>query len=158
MSEPQLLAIVTDKNAPVLNSIAEPVAVVNEEIQQLVADMILTMNQAQGVGLAAPQVGVGKRLMICKLDGADTPMINPVVTSYSSETRVDEEGCLSLPGVWLNAARSQSVTVEFLDVQGEQQILHLSGFPARIVQHELDHLDGILLHDRNRQLEHAVAL
>ena len=108
-----------------------------------------------GIGLAAPQVGVSKRLIIVGLpihrDDEDCPiiaMINPIIVSKSPETDIDDEGCLSLPGITGNIERSKTIDVEWMDIKGRKMKKKIVGFGARVVQHEVDHLDGILISDK----------
>ena len=154
----KVLSIITDPKAEVLQSHATEIELIDDEIRALAEVMIVTMRAQKGAGLAAPQVGVSKCMIICDLDKVTTVMINPVITSFSKTTDIDEEGCLSLPGLWLDVERSQEITVEFLDLTGTKQTLNLTKFSARVVQHEIDHLNGILMTDRNRQLKHPVVL
>ena len=106
------------------------------------------MHEAQGVGLAATQVGVLRRLFVFAHDGEDRVLVNPVITKRSKETESDDEGCLSLQGVLVPVERPVAVTIEGLDADGERVELELELPTARIVQHELDHLDGVLILDR----------
>ena len=144
------LAVVTGANSAVLRQVATAVEV-DAETAKLAENMIETMHAERGVGLAAPQVGVSARLIICLLgpeDGPETVMANPVITQKSVETEVGEEGCLSLPGVLLPIERHAHIEVEWRDANGKAKKAKLSGFAARVVQHEVDHLDGILITDR----------
>jgi len=121
---------------------------IDAEIKVLVLDMIETMNTYKGVGLAAPQVGVLKRIIVIKIDDKDIPLINPLITGKSKETDLLEEGCLSLPGRSLEIKRFTGVDVKALDIDGNELNIKLEGLVARIFQHELDHLDGKLILDR----------
>ena len=144
---------------PTLRQSARCVASVNEpDTQTLIDDLLLTMELAGGVGIAAPQVSAGDRLFIvasrpnARYPNAPqmepTPMINPVIVAHSADQEKGWEGCLSVPGVRGLVPRYSCVQVEYLDRAGNLQTQHLTGFIARIFQHELDHLDGILLIDR----------
>ncbi len=106
-----------------------------------------SMKAANGVGLAAPQIGESLRICIGKVNGKDTPLINPEITWKSEEKALDEEGCLSLPNVWLPIPRHTEIVVTYLDEKGQAQERRLKDFDARVVQHETDHLDGILIVD-----------
>jgi peptide deformylase len=136
---------------PVLKTRAAPVARVDERVRQLAADMFETMYKAPGIGLAAPQVGVSERLVV--LDVADgeerRPMVlvNPEILWRSDERTTAEEGCLSLPGHFADVTRPLAVKVRHLTEQGEERLLEAEGLLARCVQHELDHLDGVLFVD-----------
>lgn len=120
---------------------------VTKEIKQLIKDMIDTMHEANGVGLAAPQVARTERVCIAVIGGKITPLINPVISAKSKETGLDQEGCLSLPNVWLDIPRSVEITLTYLDLKGKKQARKLKNFDARVVQHEVDHLEGILIVD-----------
>ena len=138
----------------VLREKCAPVDVVTPEILRNMDEMVKMMSEQNGVGLAAPQVGVLQRFLV--MMNPDTnevfKMINPVIVSRSAETVVMEEGCLSVLGpdglpVYANVTRPAVVTVEWTDTAGQRCAAEMSGLPARIVQHETDHLDGILFID-----------
>jgi len=142
------LKIETGENNEILRKKAEQVGVIDKKILKLIKDMEKSMKDEKGVGLAAPQVGVSKRVIIILFDGKMAiPMINPEITSHSDKTEYGEEGCLSLPGKWGQVERYREILVQFKDWKGEKRALKLEGFNARIVQHEIDHLDGILFTD-----------
>lgn len=127
-------------------------------LQHLTASMQATMLERNGVGIAAPQVYVSKRVIIVasrpNVRYPDAPemqpiiMLNPVITKRSEQTILGEEGCLSVPDTRGQVARAEKITVQYLNLQGQSVEIHLEGFPARIVQHEVDHLDGILFTER----------
>jgi peptide deformylase len=142
-----ILPIVIGPDNPILRKKTSPVKKVTKELQRFIKDMILTMHEANGVGLAAPQVGSIDRVCIAVIGGKVVPMVNPRIRKKSKETAVDQEGCLSLPNVWLNVTRSVEITVEYLDAKGKKQERTLKNFDARVVQHEVDHLEGILIVD-----------
>jgi peptide deformylase len=127
---------------------AREVEEVDDDVRRLVERMTLLMHEAQGVGLAATQVGVLRRLFVFVHDGEDRVLINPVVTKRSDDAEADDEGCLSLRGVLVPVERPVRVTIEGLDGDGERVEIELELPTARIVQHELDHLDGVLILDR----------
>lgn len=106
-----------------------------------------TLIEVDGLGLAAPQVGQNLRMCLAKIGSRIIPLINPRVTWKSSEENTAEEGCLSLPGINVRVSRAQHIIVQFLDTKGTVQERKLSNLAARIVQHELDHLDGVLIID-----------
>lgn len=141
------LKILLGADNPVLRTKAKPVEKVTKKILKLIKDMKKTMDAANGVGLAAPQVGESVRVCIGRVNGKDTPLINPEITKKSKETNVDEEGCLSLPNIWLPISRSTEITLTYLDEKGQKQERKLQDFDARVVQHEVDHLDGVLIVD-----------
>jgi len=133
---------------PVLRMRAREVESYDNDLRRLVERMTSLMHEAQGVGLAATQVGVLRRLFVFVDDGEDRVLVNPVITKRSKATATDDEGCLSLPGVLVPVERSLQVTIEGSDVSGEPLRFELEEPTARIVQHELDHLDGMLVIDR----------
>ncbi len=133
---------------PVLRMRAQEVAAFDEELTRLAERMILLMHDADGVGLAATQVGVLRRVFVFHSEGEDRVVVNPELTVTGSESEVDEEGCLSLGPVRMPVERVLAVTLDGFDASGAPVHLELEGLPARVVQHELDHLDGKLIIDR----------
>ncbi|HZP39056.1 MAG TPA: peptide deformylase [Methylomirabilota bacterium] len=133
---------------PVLRQVAAPVRDITPEIRQIIADMTDTMWHQVGVGLAAPQVGLSHRILVMD-DGKRgvQALLNPVIESRSGTVQ-EEEGCLSLPGIFAEVERSRSIAVSAIDADGRPVSFEASGLKARIVQHELDHLDGVLFIDR----------
>jgi len=117
-------------------------------IQGLISNMQETLKQAKGIGLAAPQVGVNKRVIIVKLWHHEYVLINPRLTYKSREKEVSEEGCLSLPGVYFKIERSKKVRVKAQDPEGKKVKIKAKGLLARALQHEIDHLEGILIKER----------
>ena len=143
------LAQIRQYGDPALRLAAHAVEDVDEDVRRLIDRMTQLMRDAEGVGLAATQVGVLRRLFVF-VDGEEGPraVVNPVVLERSDETESDEEGCLSLQGVRVPVERSVRVVVEGLDANGKPVRHELEGYTARVVQHELDHLDGVLIIDR----------
>ncbi|MDJ0682423.1 MAG: peptide deformylase [Xenococcaceae cyanobacterium MO_167.B52] len=144
----------------VLRQPAKRIAKVDDSIRQLVKDMLQTMYSADGIGLAAPQVGVNKQLIVidCEPDKPENPplvLINPKITRYSSQTCNSDEGCLSIPGVYLEVNRPEAIEVSFKDEQGKPRKLQTAGLLARVIQHEMDHLHGVMFVDR---VENEIAL
>jgi len=135
---------------PVLRMRAHEVEEFDGELQGLAERMTALMGEAAGVGLAANQVGVLRRIFIFQPTAEDEPLalVNPEIVERSDETVPDDEGCLSMQGVLVAVDRNQRVTLEARDTSGEQVRLELEGIAARVVQHELDHLDGVLIIDR----------
>jgi peptide deformylase len=133
---------------PILRLLAAPVAAVTPEIKTLIADMAETMWHQVGIGLAAPQIGVSLRIFVMD-DGkrGARAIVNPVVTERGGVVK-EEEGCLSLPGIFAEVERSKSLRVEGLDEDGQPIAFEAQGLQAKIIQHELDHLDGVLFIDR----------
>ena len=134
---------------PALRMRANEVEHFDDALRQLAERMTALMNDAYGVGLAATQVGVLQRLFVFQ-SGDDEPrvLVNPQLVQRSDEVEVDDEGCLSLQRVIVPVERSVQVTIEAQDLDGEDVRLELDELPARVVQHELDHLDGVLIVDR----------
>ena len=142
------LAQVRQYGDPVLRMRANEVETFDEELSRLAERMTALMHEADGVGLAATQVGILRRLFVFSDDGEDHVVVNPVLTRTSEYTEVEEEGCLSLGPVRLPVERPLDVTVDGVDVHGEPLRLELKGLAARVIQHEIDHLDGTLIIDR----------
>ncbi|HKP09320.1 MAG TPA: peptide deformylase [Gaiella sp.] len=142
------LAQIRQYGDPVLRMRAGEVETFDEELARITARMIELMHDADGVGLAATQIGILRRFFVCTLDGEDRVLVNPVVTPEGSDTEVEDEGCLSLGTVRVPIERALRVRVEARDAAGEPVSLTLEEMDARVVQHELDHLDGVLLLDR----------
>lgn len=142
-----ILPILTGADNPLLRAKTKPVAKVTKDIVKLLKDMEETTVKADGLGLAAPQIGHLERVCIVKMGGRLTPLINPRITFRSPDEESAEEGCLSLPNVWLQVPRSVSIVVEYLDVKGKEQERMLERLDARVVQHEVDHLEGKLIVD-----------
>lgn len=132
---------------PVLRQKAQPVTKVTKRVVKLLQDMEETMYAADGVGLAAPQVGVSERLIVVDVGDGPIHLVNPVLVS-SEGTVVDVEGCLSIPGVVGYVDRAQKVTVEGLDLRGRRRRIEADEWLARALQHEIDHLDGVLFTDK----------
>jgi len=133
---------------PILRKKCQEVKEVTEEIKNLGWDMVETMTEKKGIGLAAPQVGQLKRIIVVRTEKGPQVFINPKIIKKSRETIIDEEGCLSFPGLWLRIKRAKRVEIEALNENGEKISLKAEGLPARVLQHEIDHLDGILFIDR----------
>ncbi len=149
--------------APVLRERAAPVAAVTAEERELVADMFETVRAAGGVGLAAPQVGASKRILVVDFELEDGEahrfaLVNPAIVAASEETVREVEGCLSVPGLEETVARARAVTVEALSVEGEPRRIEADGMLARVLQHEVDHLDGVLFVDRLSPLKRSILL
>ena len=135
---------------PVLRLEAQDVEAFDADLAQLVERMIRLMEDAQGVGLAANQVGVLRRVVVLLADGEAEPtvLVNPVILERSDETEEETEGCLSLQGVVVPVERRATLKVEARDAEGAPVELELEGLAARVAQHEVDHLDGVLIVDR----------
>ena len=133
---------------PLLRKKAKKIKEITPEIHELTKRMIQIMIKEDGVGLAAPQVGISKRMIIVQGEKGPEVFLNPRIIFKSKEKELAEEGCLSLPGLFLEVKRSRKVKVEFTDLEGERYVLSAEGIMARIFQHEIDHLNGILFIDR----------
>ena len=153
-----LLKVLQD-NDKCLRVVSTP-TLITEGVRDLVRDMRETMLSMNGIGLAAPQVGVNLRVIVVqlmrgsgnsagKLVGPVQEMINPVIQSTSDDLTEYEEGCLSIPGEYIKLERPRSIDVKFQDLKGKYKRWHLRGLEARVVLHEIDHLDGILMTDYN---------
>ena len=126
---------------------------VDDSIRQLAKDMLVTMYSAKGIGLAAPQVGVQKRILVIDLNFEDPDVppnvfINPEIISSSASLDTYEEGCLSIPGVYLNVLRPSSIKLSYRDEMGRPKKMNAEGLMARCIQHEIDHLNGVLFVDK----------
>lgn len=144
-----MLPLVTGEKTAILLTktklVIDPLA---QEIQDLLPKMVKTMHKEHGVGLAAPQIDVSLRLAVAEVDDQVYYLINPEITSRSQTQIVSEEGCLSLPGEYFPILRSEIVTVRYQNEKGLPKKLRATGFLATVIQHEVDHLDGILIINR----------
>ena len=143
---------------PVLREHAREVTEFDRGLRKLAKRMIRTMKDAPGVGLAAPQVGVLQRLLVYDVDDDPRVLANPVLDEFSEETEEADEGCLSVPGVTMPVERPVSLRVRGFDEYGEPVDFRAEGFEARVIQHENDHLDGVLIVDRTSRSARAAAL
>ena len=145
---------------PVLRLEAQQVEEFDDDLAQLVERMSRLMTDARGVGLAANQVGVLRRVFVIQLEEDEEPraLVNPAIVERSGEAEPEDEGCLSLQGVVVEVERALSVRLEARDEKGEPVELELEGLPARVAQHELDHLDGVLILDRTTDEDRREAL
>ena len=143
---------------PVLRQRAADVTEVTDVHRQLVRDMIDTMREAPGVGLAGPQVGVLERIFVWEVEDEYGAVFNPEIVMHSDEKVVDTEGCLSLPGLTYEVERSFEVTVRGLDENGEPIEITGDDLLARVFQHEIDHLDGVLFIDHLNETDRKEAL
>lgn len=155
---------------PVLQRTAAPVATINSAALTLAEDMLATLAVADGVGLAAPQVGQSQRLVVIDL-GEELPdgkrnygikrpeiLFNPEILSYGAATATRQEGCLSLPGLWAEVERATEVTVRYQDQDGATHQATATGLRAVVLQHEIDHLNGVLFTDKLTASRKALAL
>jgi len=144
---------------PVLEKKAEPVTEFDDELARFVADMFTAMKHDHGIGLAAPQVGVSKRIFVVDIEG-DKPrvFINPEIVETSLEMSDYEEGCLSFPGLYFNVKRPESLRIQAWNEKGRPFTIEADGLLARVILHENDHLDGKLFIDRVTPLRRSRAL
>lgn len=148
---------------PVLRETATPVEAIGNDIQQLLDDMLETMRAAPGVGLAAPQIGLSRRIFVMDPSGDKEPpaphfIINPEILEKGDAMRVYEEGCLSIPGIFAEVERPASILMRYVDRDGEQHEAWFEGHAATIAQHEYDHLNGILFVDHLSRLKRDVLI
>ena len=149
---------------PVLKLVSAPVEKVDDELRALMDDMLETMYDAPGIGLAAIQIGVAKRVIVMDIAGPDDPKapryyVNPEIVWASEETAPYEEGCLSIPDIYDEVERPAQVKLKYLNYQGEEVVEDAEGLFAVCIQHEMDHLEGVLFIDHLSRLkrERAVA-
>jgi len=148
---------------PLLRQVSTPVEQVDSEIKRLADDMLETMYDAPGIGLAAIQIGVPRRMLVIdvsKEDEEKTPLvfINPQIVASSDERSVYEEGCLSIPDYYAEVERPATVTVDYVDRDGKQQTLEADGLLATCLQHEIDHLNGVLFIDHISRLKREMVI
>lgn len=135
------------ENDPILRKKSKEVGDVTDRIKLLLEDMVETMNHAEGVGLAAPQIGILRRVVVIDIGEGPLKLINPELIEREGE-KVDVEGCLSVPGRSGTVKRPEKVKIKYKDVNGEDKVLEGKGLLARAICHEIDHLDGILYIDK----------
>jgi len=148
---------------PLLRQVSQPVEQVDDPLRKLMDDMLDTMYAAPGVGLAAIQVGVPKRLIVLDVAGEGEErkpicMVNPVILTLGAEKRIYEEGCLSIPDVRVEIERPATVRVRYVDRDGKSQELDADGLLATVIQHEMDHLDGKLIIDFLSRLKRDIVV
>ena len=142
----------------VLRKNSQRISKVDTSIRNLAKDMLQSMYSAKGIGLAAPQIGIHKELLVIDInyeDSAAEPLIliNPEITAFGSTLNSYEEGCLSIPGVYLNVIRPSTIKLKFRDEMGRPRKMKADGLLARCIQHEMDHLNGVLFVDRVSSIE-----
>ncbi|HEY3279609.1 MAG TPA: peptide deformylase [Gemmatimonadales bacterium] len=147
--------------SPILRERAAPVARVDDELRRLVDDLFETMHAAKGVGLAANQIGDARRVAVVDVGEDDPPplvLINPKIVEQGDELAIAEEGCLSIPDIFGDVERPARVVVEALDRDGKAYRVDAHGFKARAIQHEIDHLDGVLFLDHLSAVKRGLLL
>lgn len=142
-----VLKIITGADTKILRTKTKRVPAVTKDVQKLLRNMEATTVKADGLGLAAPQIGSNLRVCVARINGRLTPLVNPEIIWKSKITETGEEGCLSLPGVWIPVSRAVEIIVRYQTARGDEKELKLSDMDARVVQHETDHLDGKLIVD-----------
>ncbi len=140
--------IITGENNVILRNKSIQIERFDKKLKKLVTEMRKTVITANGLGLAAPQVGINKRFFLMKIKNNFLSVINPKILYKSHQKEIGEEGCLSIPGVWGEVERSKEVQVEFQNIKGDTINMVFSGLEARIFQHEYDHLEGELFIDK----------
>jgi peptide deformylase len=143
---------------PVLREHAQEVTTFDRSLRKLAKRMVRIMHDAPGVGLAAPQIGVLQRLLVYDVDDDAQVLANPVLDEFSDEIEESDEGCLSVPGVTMPVERPVSLRVRGFDAFGEPVEYRAEGLKARVIQHEYDHLEGVLIVDRTTRSARAAAL
>jgi len=155
---------------PVLKAVAKPVEAVDDKLRRFMDDMLDTMYENHGIGLAAPQVGISKRIIVIDIEqnhdaekikdrkGKPCYFINPEIVWASEECRTYNEGCLSLPDQYADVDRPKQIKVKFLDYKGNEQQIDADGLLATVIQHEMDHLEGILFVDHLSKLKREMVM
>ena len=148
---------------PILRQVSKPIETVDSEVQKLADDMLETMYEAPGIGLAAIQIGVARRMLVLDVskEGEDKKplvFINPDVVSASDTRSVYEEGCLSIPDYYAEVERPATITVKHLDRDGKEQLTEADGLLATCLQHEIDHLNGVLFIDHISKLKREMVI
>jgi peptide deformylase len=143
---------------PVLKTRAAPVETFDDSLARLTEEMLATMRENDGVGLAANQVGRLKRVLVASVEDEDYVIVNPVLSELSETTEQGQEGCLSIPGINVEVDRPTAVTVTGQDASGEPLRIEARDMLARVLQHEVDHLDGVLILDRTDRQSRKAAM
>jgi peptide deformylase len=146
------MEILTGEKNPILRQKSIPVAHLTKEIHDLISQMKIIMEKNNGVGLAAPQIGHNLRIIICELDDKFYAFVNPEIIKISQKNVVMEEGCLSLPDTYGEVLRPDKIILRALNPDGKKIKLKAFGLLARVIQHEIDHLDGILFIDKAKNI------
>jgi len=146
------MEIITGEKNPILRQTSKSVEHLTKEMRDLILQMKRIMEDNNGVGLAAPQINVSLRVIICEIDNKFYAFINPEIIKSSKETSSFEEGCLSLPNIYGEVIRPEKIILKAIDSDGKKIKLKAFGLLARVIQHEIDHLDGILFIDKARNV------
>jgi len=146
-------------NDKILSQKAKRIGKTDQEIKDLAENMAETMRLNQGIGLAAPQVGVLKKLIVVESDFKNQrvlALVNPKIIKKSKEKTIDREGCLSFPGIYLDIKRSKEITVKAKNIEGKKLIIKAEGLIARVLQHEIDHLKGVVFYKRLNPIKRII--
>lgn len=146
------MEILTGENNKTLKQKSLPVKHINAEVRSLIEQIKEVMKQNNGVGLAAIQIGEPMRIIVCEIDDKFYTFINPEIIKFFPETSVTEEGCLSLPNIYGEVERPKKITLRAIDFDGKKIKMKAFGLLARVIQHEIDHLDGILFIDKAKNI------
>lgn len=141
----------------ILRQVCEPVERFDAELRELIHEMLILMRANNGIGLAAPQVGITKRLFVAEYENHTISLINPEIINFNGQDEM-VEGCLSLPNVQVNIKRNERILVDGIDLTGQKIQLEMTGLWARMAQHEIDHLNGVLICDHGENLQTDEAL
>jgi len=147
------MEILTGEKNPILRQKSQPVEHLTKEVRDLIMQMKRIMNDNNGVGLAASQINVSLRVIICEVDNKFYAFINPEIIKFSKETSSLEEGCLSLPNIYGEVKRPEKIILRAINSDGTKIKLKAFGLLARVIQHEIDHLDGILFIDKAKNIK-----
>jgi peptide deformylase len=141
-----MLEILTEENK-LLRKKSKRIDKIDDSVRNLCASLVDTMLANNGVGLAAPQCAIHKRIVVVLINETPKVLINPKIISFSDDKQLDEEGCLSIPQKFIQKKRHSKVTIKYRNLAGHPRLETYEGFNARVIQHEIDHLDGILMTD-----------
>jgi peptide deformylase len=144
--------IITGENNPILRKKSQPVEHLTKEIRLLINQMKIIMENNNGVGLAAPQVSISLRIIVCEVENKFYAFINPEIVKTSKQTATMTEGCLSLPNIYGEIERPEKIILKAINPEGEKIKIKVFGLLARVIQHEIDHLDGILFIDKAKNI------
>ncbi|MBA2343833.1 MAG: peptide deformylase [Rubrobacter sp.] len=143
---------------PVLKSRATPVKEFDEQLEKLAQDMLATMREHEGVGLAANQVGRLKRILVASIEDDEFVIVNPMIEDWSEEAAKETEGCLSIPGIQVGVERPTAITISGSDATGNPVRMEVTDLLARVFQHEVDHLDGVTILERTDRESRKAAM
>ena len=151
-----IIEILIGQNNKTLKQKSLPVKHIDASVRNLIGQMKKAMEQNNGVGLAAIQIGEPIRIIVCEIDNKSYTFINPEIIKFSPETSIAEEGCLSLPNIYGEVERSEKITLKAVNFEGKRIKTKAYGLLARVIQHETDHLDGILFIDKAKNITEQI--